>query len=77
METVITVLSAFWCVCVLSLIYRMWIAHKLRIEIMKDDLDKYMRLPSYGEMVFKFWRPLSFFVSRAEEIPHRLIDSQD
>ena len=50
----------------------------MRIDIMKDDLDKYMRLPSYGEMVFKFWRPLSFFVSKAsEDAPHDAADSQD
>lgn len=64
METAITAISVFWCVAVLFFLYRMWEAHKLRIGIMKEDLDTYMKLPSYGVMVFKFWRPLSWFIER-------------
>jgi len=62
METAVTVFSVVWCLVVLLFIYRMWKAHELRIGIMKDDLDTYMRLPSYGEMIFKFWIPLSSFI---------------
>jgi hypothetical protein len=46
---------------VLLLMYRMWEVHKLRIAIMREDLDRYARLPPYTEMVFKFWRPFSHF----------------
>ena len=62
MQTAVTVLSIVLCLVVLFLMYRMWKAHELRIGTMKDDLDTYMRLPSYGEMVFKFWRPWSSFI---------------
>jgi hypothetical protein len=34
---------------------------------MKNDLDAYFRLPSFGVMVFMFWRPLSSFVEEAKE----------
>jgi hypothetical protein len=61
METGIAVFSIIWFLVVLLLIYRMWKAHKFRIAVMKEDLDKYARLPSYAEMVFKFWRPFSHF----------------
>jgi hypothetical protein len=56
----------------------MWEAHKLRIGIMKEDLDVYMRLPSYSEMVFKFWRPLSWFVEQTSgDKPEEAAESQD
>jgi hypothetical protein len=45
----------------------MWKAHKFRIAVMKEDLDKYARLPSYAEMVFKFWRPFSHFSEATPE----------
>ncbi len=78
METVVIAISAVWCVTVLFFIYRMWEAHKLRIGIMKEDLDVYMRLPSYSEMVFKFWRPLSWFVEQtSEDKPGEAAESQD
>ncbi len=67
METAVTVFSVVWCLVVLFFIYRMWKAHELRIGIMNDDLDTYMRLPSYGEMVFKFWRPWSSFIEETLE----------
>ena len=67
MQTAVTVFSVVWCLVVLFFMYRMWKAHELRIGIMKDDLDTYMRLPSYGEMVFKFWRPLSSFIEETPE----------
>lgn len=61
MQTAIVAFSIVWCLVVLHFMYRMWKAHKLRIAVMKEDLDRYMRLPPYGEMVFKFWRPFSYF----------------
>ena len=67
METAVTVFSVVWCFVILFFIYRMWEAHKLRIAIMNDDLDTYMRLPSYSEMVFKFWRPWSSFIEETLE----------
>lgn len=67
MQTAVTVFSVVWCLVVLFFMYRMRKAHELRIGIMKDDLDTYMRLPSYGEMVFKFWRPLSSFIEETPE----------
>ena len=48
MQTAVTVFSLVWCLVVLLFV--------------KDDLDTYMRLPSYREMVFKFWRPWSSFI---------------
>jgi len=78
METAITAFAAVWCVAVLFFIYRMWEAHKLRIGVMKDDLDKYMRLPSYGEMVFKFWRPVSWFIENtSDHEPDEIADNHD
>ena len=67
MQTAVTVFSLVWCLVVLLFVYRMWKAHELRIGIMKDELDTYMRLPSYGQMVFKFWRPLSSFIEETLE----------
>jgi hypothetical protein len=67
METAISVFAIIWCLLVLSLIYRMWRVHKFRIAMMKEDLDKYARLPSYAEMVFKFWRPFSYFSEATTE----------
>jgi hypothetical protein len=61
METAIAVFSIIWSLVVLLSIYRMWKVHKFRIALMKENLDKYARLPSYAEMVFKFWRPFSHF----------------
>ena len=73
MQTAVTVFSLVWCLVVLLFVYRMWKAHELRIGIMKDELDTYMRLPSYGEMVFKFWRPLSSFI---EETPEGTLEEE-
>jgi hypothetical protein len=68
MQTAVTAFAIVWCLAVLFfMMYRMWKAHQLRIGIMKDDLDAYARLPSYAEMVFKFWRPLSSFVEESLE----------
>lgn len=61
MQAAVAVFSIVWCLVVLFFMYRMWKAHKLRIAIMKEDLDQYARLPPYGEMVFKFWRPFSYY----------------
>ena len=67
MQTAVTAFAIVWCLTVLFFMYRMWKAHQLRIGIMKEDLDTYARLPSYAEMVFKFWRPLSSFVEESLE----------
>ena len=67
MQTAIKVLAAVFCLAWLFFIYRVWKAYRLRIGIMKDDLDLYYRLPSLGVMVFRFWRPLSSFVEEATE----------
>ena len=67
MQTAVTVFSVVCFLVGLFFIYRMSKAHRLRIGIMKDDLDMYARLPSYGKMVFKFWRPLSSFIEEALE----------
>lgn len=67
MQIAVTAFSIVWCLTGLFFMYRMWKAHRLRIDIMKDDLDTYARLPSYGAMVFQFWRPLSSFVEEAVE----------
>ena len=76
MQTAVTVLSIVLCLVVLFLMYRMWKAHELRIGIMKDDLDTYMRLPSHGEMVFKFWRPLSSFIQESLEEESTSLDTK-
>jgi hypothetical protein len=67
MENAIAVFSIIWFLVVLLSIYRMWKVHKFRIAVMKEDLDKYARLPSYAEMVFKFWRPFSYFSEATPE----------
>jgi len=59
MDSAIAVFSIVLFLVVLLSIYRMWKVHKFRIAVMKEDLDKYARLPSYAQMVFKFWRPFS------------------
>jgi hypothetical protein len=69
MKTAVTVFSLAFCLAWLLFIYRTWKAYRLRIGIMKDDLDAYFRLPSLGAMVFKFMRPLSWFVDEALEDP--------
>lgn len=44
---------------------------------MKEDLDAYMNLPSYGEMVFKFWRPLSSFIQETLEEESTSLDPKE
>jgi len=67
LQTAFKVFLVAFCSAWLIFIYRTWKAYRLRIGIMKDDLDLYFRLPSLGVMVFKFWRPLSSFVEEARE----------
>ena len=67
MQTGIRIFAAIFCLAWLFFIYRIWRAYRLRIGVMRDDLDAYFRLPSLGVMVFKFWRPLSSFVDEARE----------
>ena len=67
MQTAFRVFLVAFCLAWLLFIYRTWKAYKLRVGMMKDDLDVYFRLPSLGVMVFKFWRPLSSFVEEARE----------
>ena len=67
MQTAFGVFLVAFCFAWLLFIYRTWKAYRLRVAIMKDDLDMYFRLPSLGAMVFKFWRPLSSFVEEATE----------
>ena len=67
MQTASRVFLVAFCLAWLFFIYRTWKAYRLRIGIMKDDIDLYFRLPSLGVMVFKFWRPLSSFVEEARE----------
>ncbi len=69
METGIVVFSVVWCVIGVFFMYRMWRAHRFRIAVMKEDLEKYARLPSYAAMVFKFWRPFSYFSEDTPEHP--------
>jgi len=66
-QTAFRVFLVAFCLAWLFFIYRTWKAYRLRIGIMKDDIDLYFRLPSLGVMVFKFWRPLSSFVEEARE----------
>ena len=67
MQTGIRIFAAIFCLAWLLFVYRIWRAYRLRIGVMRDDLDAYFRLPSLGVMVFKFWRPLSSFVEEARE----------
>jgi hypothetical protein len=67
LETAFKVFLVALCSAWLIFIRRTWKAYRLRIGIMKDDLDLYFRLPSLSLMVFKFWRPLSSFVEEARE----------
>ena len=65
MQIAVRVFSAAFCLAWLLFMYRIWKAYRLRIGIMKNDLDVYFRLPSLGVMVLEFWRPLSSFVEEA------------
>lgn len=67
MQIAVRVFTVAFCLAWLLFMYRTWTAYRLRIAIMKDDFDLYARLPSLGEMVFKFWRPLSSFVDEARK----------
>ncbi len=67
MQTAFKVFLVAFCLAWLFFAYRTWKAYRLRIGIMKDNLDMYFGLPSLGVMVFKFWRPLSSFVEEARE----------
>lgn len=67
MQTAFRAFLVAFCLAWFFFIYRVWRAYRLRVGIMKDDLDMYFRLPSLGVMVFKFWRPLSSFVEEARE----------
>jgi len=67
METAANVFAVVWCLAGILFMHRMWKAYTMRIAVMKDDLDTYARLPSLGEMVFKFWRSWSSFVEDALE----------
>ena len=67
MQTAFRVLLVAFCLAWLLFIYRTWKAYRLRVGMMKDDLDVYFRLPPLGVMVFKFWKPLSSFIEEAME----------
>jgi hypothetical protein len=51
------------CLVVLLFMRRTWQVYKFRIGLMRSDLDTYLRLPFYNEMVLKFWKPLSSFLA--------------
>ena len=67
MQIAVSVLSVALFLAWLVFIYRTWKAYKLRIRLMKDDLDAYFGLPSLGVMVLQFWRPLSSFIEEAKQ----------
>lgn len=67
MQIAVKVCFAAFLLVWLIFIYRTWKAYSLRTSIMRNDLDLYFRLPSLGEMVFKFWKTLSSFVEEATE----------
>ncbi len=51
------------CLAVLLFMRRGWQVYKFRIGLLISDLDTYLRLPSYAEMVLNFWKPLSSFLA--------------
>ena len=53
----ITISSILWLFIIfcLILLYRVERVYKYRVDLIWDDFETYNKLPSYNEMVWKFW----------------------
>ena len=53
----LTISSIFWLFIILNLflLYRINKVYIYRTDLLWDDFEAYNRLPSYDEMVWKFW----------------------
>jgi hypothetical protein len=40
--------------------------YNARMKLLREDTDAYLALPSYDEMLFRFWVPLSSYSKKKE-----------
>ena len=63
METFILILAGFltcsMITCIYLLIRNMWV-YEYRTNLIWSDFDKYKKLPSYNDMVLKYWYKYNF-----------------
>lgn len=56
------IIWSIWILLCLCFVIRIERVHRFRMKILHENPNKYFQMPSYGYMVWHFWKPLKSYL---------------